>query len=1019
MNFTDLFIRRPVLAMVVSLLLVVLGLRSLFSLPINQYPKTQNAVVTISTTYYGADAQTVAGFITQPLESAIAQAQGIDYLSSSSSSGVSTITATLRLNYDANRALTEINTQVSSVRNQLPAQAQAPVLTVQTGQTTDAMYLGFYSKTLPTNNVTDYLSRVVKPKLDSISGVQTAELLGARLFALRAWLDADKMAAFGVTAAEVSTALGNNNYLAALGSSKGQMVTVPLTAGTDLHSVEEFRKLVVKRSGDSIVRLEDLATVVLGSENYDFNVAFSGVRSVFIGIKVAPEANILDVAQRVRASFPDIQSQLPAGLTGEIVYDSTFFINTSIREVIKTLVEALLIVTIVIYLFLGSLRAVIVPVIAMPLSLIGTFTAMLALGYSINLLTLLAIVLAIGLVVDDAIIVVENVDRHMKQGQPPLEASLLAARELGSPILAMTVVLIAVYVPIGFQGGLTGALFTEFAFTLAGAVAVSGVVALTLSPMMCSRFFRPEQDSGRFVQAIDRVFGKVHDRYQRLLHALLDTWVVLIVMAALLMVVLGVMFRMSQSELAPEEDQGVVLSQVVGDPTATSDQMQVYAEQIYQVAKAMPEYSQMFQITGVPTVNSGFGGMLMTPWDERTRSAQEVQQDLQAGWNRIAGARVAAFQFPALPGSSGLPVQFVIATTEPFENLDAIAQQVLEKARASGKFYFIDTDLKIDKPQATVVVDRDSVAALGMTQQDVGSALGAALGGGYVNYFSIAGRSYKVIPQVLQVDRLNPSAVLDFHIKTPNGTMIPASTVAHIQYDVVPESINRFQQLNSVTLSGVSGASQGEVLDFMRETLAQVAPSGYTADYAGQSRQFVQESGGFIVTMLFAVVIVFLALAAQFESFRDPVVILVSVPLALFGATMFIFLGFASINIYTEVGLVTLMGLISKHGILIVEVANQLQKTGKSKREAVEAAAAVRLRPILMTTAAMVFGVLPLVIASGAGAAGRHAMGLVIFTGLSIGTLFTLFVVPAMYLFLAADHQALGARSTATAAPAH
>ena len=1022
MNFTDLFIRRPVLAMVVSLLLVVLGLRSLFSLPINQYPKTQNAVVTISTTYYGADAQTVAGFITQPLESAIAQAQGIDYLSSSSSSGVSTITATLRLNYDANRALTEINTQVSSVRNQLPAQAQAPVLTVQTGQTTDAMYLGFYSKTLPTNNVTDYLSRVVKPKLDSISGVQTAELLGARLFALRAWLDADKMAAFGVTAAEVSTALGNNNYLAALGSSKGQMVTVPLTAGTDLHSVEEFRKLVVKRSGDSIVRLEDLATVVLGSENYDFNVAFSGVRSVFIGIKVAPEANILDVAQRVRASFPDIQSQLPAGLTGEIVYDSTFFINTSIREVIKTLVEALLIVTIVIYLFLGSLRAVIVPVIAMPLSLIGTFTAMLALGYSINLLTLLAIVLAIGLVVDDAIIVVENVDRHMKQGQPPLEASLLAARELGSPILAMTVVLIAVYVPIGFQGGLTGALFTEFAFTLAGAVAVSGVVALTLSPMMCSRFFRPEQDSGRFVQAIDRVFGKVHDRYQRLLHALLDTWVVLIVMAALLMVVLGVMFRMSQSELAPEEDQGVVLSQVVGDPTATSDQMQTYAEQIYQVARGMPEYSQMFQITGVPTVNSGFGGMLMTPWNARTRSAQQVQQDLQAGWNRIAGARVAAFQFPALPGSSGLPVQFVITTTEPFENLNTVAQQVLDKARASGKFYFIDTDLKIDKPQATVVVDRDNVAALGMTQQDVGAALGAALGGGYVNYFSIAGRSYKVIPQVLQVDRLNPSAVLDFHIRTPDGAMLPASTVAHIRYDVVPESINRFQQLNSATLSGVSGASQGEVLAFMRQAVAEAAPSGYTVDYAGQSRQFVQESGGFVVTMLFAVVIVFLALAAQFESFRDPVVILVSVPLALFGATMFIFLGFASINIYTEVGLVTLMGLISKHGILIVEVANQLQKAGRSKREAVEEAATVRLRPILMTTAAMVFGVLPLVIASGAGAAGRHAMGLVIFTGLSIGTLFTLFVVPAMYLFLAADHQALraGAADGATEeVPAH
>jgi len=1006
MNFTDIFIRRPVLAMVVSLLIIVLGLRSLFSLPINQYPHTQNAVVTVSTTYYGADAQTVAGFITQPLEGAIAQAQGIDYLSSSSSSGVSTITATLRLNYDANRALTEINTQVNSVKNQLPAQAQQPVLTVATGQTTDAMYLGFYSDTLPTNNVTDFLARVVKPKLDSVQGVQTAELLGARLFALRAWLDANKLAAHGVTASDVSTALGSNNYLAALGSSKGQMVTVPLTAGTDLHSVDEFKKLAIKQSGDAIVRLEDVANVTLGSEDYDFNVAFGGVRSVFIGIKVAPEANILDVAKRVRAAFPELRDQLPGGVTGEIVYDSTEFINTSIVEVVKTLVEALLIVTVVIYLFLGSLRAVVVPVIAMPLSLIGTFFVMLALGYSINLLTLLALVLAIGLVVDDAIIVVENVDRHMKEeGKSPMQAALIAARELGSPILAMTVVLIAVYVPIGFQGGLTGALFTEFAFTLAGAVAVSGVVALTLSPMMCSRFFKSEQDSGRFALAIDRVFEKVRHGYARLLHSLLNTWPVLIVMGALLSGLLVVMFKMSQSELAPEEDQGIVLSQVVGAPTATADQMQTYADQVFKIAKSTPEYDQMFQITGVPTVNAGIGGVLFKPWDQRTRSAHEIQQELQAKWNKIAGGRVAAFQFPALPGSSGLPVQFIISSTEPFENLNTVAQQVLDKARASNKFYFLDVDLKIDKPQATVVVDRDKIAALGMTQQDVGASLGAALGGGYVNYFSIAGRSYKVIPQVQQVDRLNPASVLDFYIKTPNAGLIPASTVASIKYDVVPESITRFQQLNSVTISGVSGVSQGEVLQFLRDTVKEVAPSGYNVDYAGQSRQFVQESGGFLVTMLFAVVIVFLALAAQFESFRDPVVILVSVPLALFGALIFIFLGWASMNIYTEVGLVTLMGLISKHGILIVEVANQLQKAGKSKREAIEEATSIRLRPILMTTAAMVFGVVPLVIASGAGAAGRHAMGLVIFTGLSIGTLFTLFVVPAMYLFIGADHQ--------------
>jgi len=1007
MNFTDIFIRRPVLASVVSLFIVVLGLRAVFSLPVNQYPQTQNAVVTISTTYFGADAQTIAGFITQPLESAIAQAQGIDYLSSSSTSGVSTITATLRLNYDANRALTEINTQVASVRNQLPAQAQQPVLTVQMGQTTDAMYLGFYSNELATNNVTDYLIRVVKPKLDSIEGVQTAEILGGRLFALRAWLDSSKMASHNVTAAEVSASLANNNFLATLGASKGQMVTIPLTAATNLHSVDEFKQLAIKQNGNSIVRLEDVATISLGSENYDFNVAFGGVRSVFIGIKVAPEANILDVAKRVKKVFPDIHSQLPNGLTGEIVYDSTSFINTSIIEVMKTLGEALLIVTVVIYLFLGNFRAVLIPVIAMPLSLIGTFLMMLILGYSINLLTLLALVLAIGLVVDDAIIVVENVDRHMKEeGKSALEAALLAARELGSPIIAMTLVLIAVYIPIGFQGGLTGALFTEFAFTLAGAVTVSGVVALTLSPMMCSRFLNAEDMHSGFAEKIDRTFERVHKRYLSLLHSALQTWQVLIVMGAILLVLLVLMFKMSQSELAPEEDQGIVISQVVGPPTSNSDQMLTYADQVFQIAKTMPEYQQMFQITGVPTINSGIGGVLFKNWDERTRSAKQIQIDLQKKWNTIAGARVAAFQFPALPGSAGLPVQFVISTTEPYQNLNLVAQQVMDKARSSGKFYFVDVDLKVDKPQATLVVDRDKIASLGLSEADVGNAMSAGLGGGYVNYFTIAGRSYKVIPQVQQIDRLNPSSVLDFALKLPNGQLIQASTVASIKYDIVPESINRFQQLNSATIIGVSGASQGEVLEFMRNAVKEVAPVGYSVDYAGQSRQYMKESGGFIVTLLFAVIIVFLALSALFESFKDPVVILVSVPLALFGAMIFIFLGFSTVNIYTEVGLVTLMGLISKHGILIVEVANQLQKTGLEKRLAIEAAAGTRLRPILMTTAAMVFGVIPLVIASGAGAAGRFSMGLVIFTGLSIGTLFTLFVVPAMYLFIGADHHA-------------
>ncbi len=1007
MKFTDLFIRRPVLASVVSLLILVLGVRALIELKVREYPRTENAVVTVITAYYGASADTMAGFITQPLEAAIAQAQGIDYMSSTSSTGVSTITVTLRLNYDSNRALTEINTQIASVRNQLPPQAQQPVLTVQVGQTTDAMYMGFYSDVLPSNNVTDYLLRVVKPKLDSVEGVQTAEILGGRQFALRAWLDSTRLAAHNVTASDVFTALGNNNYLATLGTTKGQMVSVDLNAGTDLHSVEDFKQLVVRQKNGAMVRLQDVANVVLGADSYDFNVAFSGKRSVFIGIKVAPDANILDVAKRVRAVFPALQKQFPVGMTGDIVYDATDFVNTAISEVIKTLVEALLIVTAVIFLFLGSFRAVIVPVIAMPLSLIGTFFVMQLLGYSINLLTLLALVLAIGLVVDDAIIVVENVDRHMnEEGKTPFEAAVIAARELGGPILAMTVVLVAVYLPIGFQGGLTGALFTEFAFTLAGAVTVSGVIALSLSPMMCSRFFRPDQESGRFAQFVERQFERVHRGYSRLLHATLDTWPVFIVMGALLLCGTVYLFMTSQSELAPQEDQGIVLSQIQGPPNATIQQMQTYADQVFELSKQLPEYAQMFQLTGAPTLNQGIGGVLFKTWDKRKKGATQLQQELQQKWNGIAGARVAAFQFPPLPGSQGLPVQFVISTTEPFENLNEVAQAVLQKARTSGMFFFVDSDLKLDKPESVLLVDRDKVASLGLSQSDVGQALGAALGGNYVNYFSIAGRSYKVIPQVLQTDRLNPSQVLDYYLRTPDGSVIPASTVTHLKQTVVPESINHFQQLNSATISGVivPGVSQGEVLDFLRKTTAEAAPTGYSADYSGQSRQFVQESGGFVVTLLFATIIVFLALAAQFESFRDPLVILVSVPMALFGALIFINIGLSTLNIYTQVGLVTLMGLVSKHGILIVQFANELQRAGRSKREALEEAAGVRLRPILMTTAAMVLGVLPLVIASGAGAAGRNAMGLVIFTGLSIGTLFTLFVVPAMYMFVGADH---------------
>jgi multidrug efflux pump len=1006
-KFTDLFVRRPVLSAVVSLLILVLGVRAIFQLPVTQFPQTENGVITVSTTYYGADAQTVAGFITQPLEAAIAQAQGIDYLSSVSSAGSSVITATLQMNYPSSKALTEISAQVNAVRNQLPPQSQLPVISLAANQTIDVMYLNYSSKVLPANDVTDYLLRVVQPKLNAIPGVQTAEIIGGRTFALRAWLDPERMAAHGVTAADVYAALATNNYLSAAGESKGDMVSVNLTASTDPHSLQEFKRLVIREANGAIVRLEDVATVVLGAENYDFGVSYSGLSGVFVGIKTSPTANVLTVARAVRAALPQIARQLPKGINQAVAFDASTFINASISDVIKTLVEALLIVTAVIFLFLGSPRAAAVPAIAMPLSLVGAFILMLALGYSINLLTLLALVLAIGLVVDDAIIIVENIDRHMKEGATPVSAAIAGARELGGPIIAMTVVLVAAYAPIAFQTGLTGALFTQFAFTLVGAITVSAIIALTLSPMMCSRIFRPEQEENRFVVLIDRWFSRLRSGYQRTLSSWLETWQVLIVLLVLILAALPYLFMTSSSELAPKEDQGFVGYQLIGPPDATFAQMEMYSRQALAAGKTLPEYQGAFQIIGAPSVSQGIGGIVFKPWSERSRSANELQQVLQKRWSHIAGAEMAAFQFPPLPGAQGLPLQFVITTSEPIGNLYQVAQQVVSRARASGMFAFVESDLKIDEPQQTIVVNHDMVADLGLTNQDVASVLGAAMGGGYVNYFTIDGRSYKVIPQVLQKDRLNPHQVLNLHVRAANGTLVQLGTVAHLERQTVPESINHFQQLNSATIVGAPLVSQGAALAFLRKTLEQAAPSGYTADYSGASRQYMEGSNSFLMTFGFALIIVFLSLAALFESFRDPVVILVSVPAALFGALLFINIGLlgASINIYTQVGLVTLLGLISKHGILMVQFANDQQRAGKAKLAAIVEAAAVRLRPILMTTAAMVLGVLPLVIATGAGAAGRRAMGLVIFTGLSIGTVFTLFIVPAVYLVLAADHE--------------
>ena len=1012
MNFTDIFIKRPVLATVVSLMILVLGLRSLDLLSVRQYPYTQNAVVTVQTVYTGADPSVVAGFITTPLENSIAQADGIDYMTSASTQNTSTITVYLRLNYDAQKALADINTKVNAVLNQLPSGSLVPSITVQIGQTIDAMYIGFYSDLLSTNQITDYLVRVVQPKLQAIEGVQQAQLRGNRNFAMRIWLDPQALAGYGLTANEISTALSNNDVITAVGRTDGNMFTVNLTASTNLTTVEDFRKMIIKSQDGAIIRLGDVATVSLGASNYDTAVSFNGKKAVYVSIQVTPTANLLTVIDKIKQAVPEIQQQLPEGLQAKIVYDSTDFVNSTIHEVVMSLFEALVIVTVVIFLFLGSIRSVIIPVVAIPLSLIGAFFIMLLLGYSVNLLTLLALVLAIGLVVDDAIIVVENIQRHLDDGMSRMNAALQGARELANPIIAISVVLIAVYVPIGFMGGLTGALFTEFAFTLAGAVAVSAIVALTLSPMMCSRLLIPidtNNHASRFIKFIDEKFEWLKNHYQRLLHESLNFLNVTIVFTVIILLSIYFLYSTSKSELAPQEDQGIIITQLTTSPNATLAQTQLYSDAVNKLYFSFPETFRTFQLDGISGLNSIIIGMGLKPWDERKRTSNELQPLIQAQLGKITGAIAAAFQLPPLPGARGVPIQFVINSTEPFERMDEVNQEFLSRARDSNLFMFLDTDLKIDKAQTSILLDRDKISEFGLTMQDIGRTLGSSLSQAYTNYFDFAGRSYQVIPQITREQRQNYNQLLNYYIKTTSGAALPLSTVAQFKTKVVPQALNHFQQLNSATLSGIPfpGITTGAALDALKAIAKEVLPKEYSIDYAGQSRQFVQEGGALIATFFFAILIIFLSLAALFESFRDPLIILISVPMSICGAMIFISLGIGgiSLNIYTEVGLVTLIGLISKHGILIVQFANDLQREGKSKRESIEEAAVIRLRPILMTTAAMVLGVVPLILASGAGAVSRYNVGMVIASGIAIGTLFTLFVVPAMYLLIGEEHK--------------
>ena len=1017
MQITDLFIRRPVLALVVSLVIVIAGLQAMRTLNVRQYPRSENATITVTTVYVGANAELVRGFITTPLERAIAAADGIEYMESQSTLGLSTISIRLRLNYDGTRALAEISSKVDQVRRDLPPEAEVPVINIESADSQFASaYLSFSSNLLQQNEITDYLVRVVQPRLSAIQGVQRADILGGRTFAMRVWLKPDRMAALNVSPAQVRQALAANNFLAAVGRSKGSYIQVNLTANTNLNNVEEFKALAIREQNGSIVRLSQVADVAMGAEDYDSEVHFSGQTAVFVGIWPLPNANSLDVIKKVRVEMAAIQRDLPSGMQCRVAYDATGYITSAIDEVLKTLGDTLLIVMVVIFLFLGSFRSVLIPIVAIPVSLIGGVFLMQAFGFTVNLLTLLAIVLSVGLVVDDAIVVVENVERHLGEGKSPLEAALLGARELVGPIIAMTITLAAVYLPIGLQGGLTGSLFREFAFTLAGAVTISGIVALTLSPVMSAMLLKPGIEEHGFAGRIARDFKRLKNFYGRLLDATLaarpavyTVWIVVSLLAI-------PMFTMSAKELAPTEDQGVIFGILDASANSTLDQNSAFAAEVNRAFMSVPETDFTFQIT-LP--NSGFGGMVAKPWKERKRNIFQIMPEVQQKLQAIPGIRVFPVTPPALPGGGQFPVEFVLASTAETGEILEFAKKLQVKAMQSGMFAFPPIiDVKIDQPQTDFRIDRDKVAALGLNLGQIGADLGGMVGGDFVNRFDISGRSYKVIPQIERVGRLNPDQLKDIYVTGPNNKLIPLSSVASSRDSVVPRSLNRFQQLNAVKISGVAIRPLDEALRFLEGEAGKMLPKGYVLDYTGESRQLRTEGNKFLPAFGLAVVLIFLVLAAQFNSFRDPFVILAgSVPLAMFGALIFTFLKMpdpnaqfwtkgwtTTLNIYSQVGLVTLVGLVSKNGILIVEFANKLQLAGHPKLEAVREAAMTRLRPVLMTTAATIAGHFPLTLVTGAGAAARNSIGLVLVGGMFVGTAFTLFIIPSIYMLIARDH---------------
>ena len=1009
MHYTDIFIKRPVLSLVVSLLIFLIGLRAMLGLEIRQYPQLSNTTITVTTLYPGAPADLMQGFITTPIEQAVASADGIDYLTSNSIQGTSTVTAYIRLNYDPSKALTDVIAEVQQVRYLIPPGAQDPVITKATGQTTAVMYIGFSSKTVSSPAITDYLTRVVQPLIATVPGVSSADVLGGQTFAMRVWLDPTKMAAYGISASDVAQAIQANNYQSAPGQAKGYFTVENVTTNTGLDNVAQFKRMIVKATGGVVVRLEDIAQIKLSAQAWTSSVMFNGQTAVFIGVQATPTANPLSLVAGVYKLMPQIERTLPPGVKVKVAFDSTKFIHASIDDVEYTLGLAVVIVIAVICVFLGALRSVVIPIVTIPLSLVGAGILMAALGFSLNLLTLLAMVLAIGLVVDDAIVVVENVYRHIELGKTPAQAALIGAREIASPVISMTLTLAAVYAPIGFLGGVTGTLFREFAFTLAGAVIISGIVAVTLSPMMCSLFLTREMSEGFFARLVDRAFSRLAEAYGRRLQRSLDYRPVTALFAVAVFVALGFMYLNTKKELAPEEDQGILFCLTKAPQYSNLDYADYYGKQLNRIFEKFPETYLTFVVNGRFGPNQGIAGMNLKPWDERTRTAQQLKAIVQRAVSQVPGESAFVFSLPPLPGSiGGLPVQMVIYSTAGYRQVFEAMQKVKAAARKSGLFLVTDSDLAFNQPTIRIHIDRSKANALGITMQSIGDTLALLVGENYVNRFNLAGRSYEVIPQVPRSDRLTPAALTHYYVTSAAGQPVALANLVTVKTETDPNALTQYNQLNSATFQAVPmpGVTMGQAVGEL-EKIARGLPAGFNHDYLSDARQYVEEGNALVVTFAFALIVIFLVLAAQFESLRDPLVILISVPMAISGAMMPLFFGLSTINIYSQVGLVTLIGLISKHGILMVQFANDAQRTeGLDRRRAIERAARVRLRPILMTTAAMVMGLVPLLVATGAGAASRFSIGLVVVAGMSIGTLFTLFVLPAVYTVLAKDHVA-------------